>query len=128
MKNYLKFIISAIAVALLSVTFASAFNGSTSKEETIQIISETNPSFNYSMSLDKAEAIYNLLPEDIKSQCSKEYSHLSQKCRNSKNFIYQGVKIKASSSSNLVTIEFSYKGYCLKVKNTTWDHLDKLFG
>lgn len=127
MKNYLKFIISAIAVALLSATLVSAFNGSSSKEGTIQIISEANPSLNYSMSLDNAESIYKLLPEDIKSQCKKEYSTLSTKCRKSKDFIYQGVRIKASSSSNIVSIEFSFKGYTLKVKNTTWEYLDGLF-
>lgn len=127
MKNYLKFIFSAIAVTLLSVTIVNAFNGSSSKEGTIQILSESNPSLNYSMSLDNAESIYKLLPEEIKNQCKKEYAHLSTKCRKTKDFIYQGVRIKANSASSIVSIEFNYKGYTVKVKNTTWEYLDQLF-
>lgn len=126
MKNYFKFIVAAVAALILTT---AAVNAAVTivAEETITVTSQSVPAANCKLALSQAESIFHLLPSEVQDQCRSEYTRLSKKCKTTPSFKYQGVSFNVSENSGLVDLTLSYKGYVLKVENTTWAHLDQIF-
>ena len=127
MKKFLKFAIAAIAAVTITTVLVSAAVAENATEN-IELSSKSCPALDCSMAVSQAETIFGLLPDQIKEQCKSEYAKLSTKCRNTSSYVYQGVRISTSRKNGTVSICFTYGDYTVKVNNTTWERLDRLFG
>lgn len=75
-------------------------------------------------------AIYNLMPDKVKSLCVEEYEKVAPKIEecNDECFTYAGVKITPTTTDNGTDLKFTYKGHTAVVKNYSKAELDKVFG
>ena len=75
-------------------------------------------------------AIYNLMPDKVKSLCVEEYEKVAPKIEecNDESFTYAGVKITPITTDNGTDLKFTYKGHTAMVKNYSKAELDKVFG
>jgi hypothetical protein len=75
-------------------------------------------------------AIYNLMPDKVKSLCIEEYEKVAPKIEecNGESFTYAGVKITPITTDNGTDLKFTYKGHTAMVKNYSKAELDKVFG
>lgn len=126
MKKIIAITISAIAALILTGSIVKA-TVVPSEVEIIEFTSKAYPSLNCKMSMDKAESIIRLLPEEIMENVTREYNKVSSLCKNKKDFKYQGVKVLCEGKPDNLSISFNYSGYGISVSGTSWDHLDQIF-
>ncbi len=126
MKKFFKFAIASIAAITISTILVSATIAATATEN-IEITSSSLPKLNCSLSVQQFESILKLLPEEIRSQCKNEYAKLSDRCRETPSYSYQGVRVTTTENGETVSISFTCNGYTVKVNNTSWERLNKLF-
>jgi len=127
-KNY---VITPIALgAILSLFFAvtELFAAPEESQTTVSFEFPTMPALNCSMSLEEADHIYQLLPNNIIAACEKEYPVVRKKCQKSFNFTYQGVGVHVLEDNGWsTTIEFIYRGNRMLVQDASWEDLDRMF-
>lgn len=126
MRKFFKFAFAAIAAITISTVLVSATIAATTTEN-VEIASRSLPALNCTMTIQQAESIFKLLPEEIQAQCRNEYAKLSGRCKTTQSYNYQGVKITTTGNGGIVSIRFSYSGYTVKVNNTTWERLNEIF-
>ena len=124
-----KFLIIAIA-AIAAITLCSAtFNESESDYTgSVRFESTSRPSLNFTMSLDRANDIYRLLPESVTGTCANEYKAVRRKAAASSRFIHEGVSVTLTGNDPSLTFVFSTSGYKVTVSDVSWAELDLIFG
>ena len=94
-------------------------------EGTVSFESTALPALNCTLSLKSAAGIYELVPMNVQGICAQEYDTVRQKLFSSANVTYQGVRIrKLQDDGKTVTLELSYQGYKVTVKDALWEDLD----
>lgn len=126
MKRILKFFAASIA-ALALVTVLVSATVSESKMASVSLSSKAYPALDCSLPLSQAQGIFVLLPANVKDMAKVEYRIVRDRFSQKKNFTYKGVKCHTLEDGDGLNITFTYDGYTISVKNTTWEELDGLF-
>ncbi len=131
MKKFFILFVAAVAAALTLTAAVSAPDSASASghwEGTVSFESAAMPALNCSMPLGRVASLYELAPENINGLCAREYETIRQRLRSSSSFTYQGVRVrKLQDSGKTVTLELSFQGYKLTVKDALWEDLDHLF-
>lgn len=126
MKKIFKVSVAALAALMLTTVLVSATVAATADKK-VEFSCSSMPGLNCSMALSQVEAIFGLLPQEIKTVCRSEYAAISGKCRDSASFAHEGVKVSSSGHDGLVDLELSSYGCTLRVYNATWAELNAIF-
>lgn len=74
-------------------------------------------------------AIYNLLPDEVRTMCIDSYAHISSRIEQTgKGLRYAGVRVTPITTENGTDLKFSYGDYSVLVENYTKAEFDKIFG
>ena len=74
-------------------------------------------------------AIYNLMPQKVKSLCRESYKQIATQVEesNGESISYEGVTITPIRTANGIDLQFSYGGHTLVLKNYTKTEFDNIF-
>ena len=121
--------LSLVAVFGVSATVADS-NTPTSENFTSSVtVTIAGMDREFEFNTETLASIYNLMPEDIKSQCADSYSDIAPRIeRSNRSFSYLGVRITPTSTANGTDLKFSYGGHSVVVRNYTKAEFDTIFG
>lgn len=114
-----------LSVALVTIFGAIVVSANTTNE--------TEPHVEYTIpgvakdctfSFTSIEAIYNLLPYNVREVMTASYQDVIRLARSSSSFTYNGVQVKHPSETSW---EFYYNGCSFKISNVTKAQLDEMF-
>lgn len=122
MKKILAIVFAVIA-SICAITVVSATSVDPESEGYIEY---TIPSLieDGRFSLDGFEAVYKILPYDIRDVMTACFSEISHKGMDDAEFHYEGVLVRHPDAT---TWEFSCEGYSIKVKNASEERLNQIF-
>lgn len=119
--------IIVIALAAIALTAFVSASDSLSSEGKVSLESTATPALNCTLSIGNAEALYRLVPGNIKDLCRKEYVAVQEKCSTRSQFSHEGVDVHTTEHGSTITIEFRIPGYKIVASDVTWAELDQLF-
>lgn len=126
MKKFIKTTLTLIGAIVVSSVLVSATVAATADKH-IEFSSSEMPALNCKMSLGQAQAIYKLLPQEIRDVCRSEYFSIKDECTVPHYFNHEGVQIRYAEADDCIGLYFHCGPYKLNVCNCTWESLDKFF-
>ena len=125
MKKTLLFVFAAILAAVLTASSGASENYRT--EGKVSFESSKVPALNCALSIDRARALYWLIPTNICDLCTKEYAEVRNKSNKSSHFKHEGVDVRITEKERSITVELSFGGYRIVANDVTWAELDSIF-
>lgn len=126
MKKFFVLLVAAAAALILTASISASDN--TPSQGTVSFESSSFPALNCTMSIQRVENIYSLLPDNVRDICEREYKEVRTKCNSSSRFTHEGVSVRVMNDGTTITVELSVKGYTVTANNVTMEELDRLFG
>ena len=120
-------VIALAALAAIALTASVSASDSIPSKGKVSLESTATPALNCTLSIGNAEALYRLVPGNIKNLCRKEYVAVQEKCSMRSQFSYEGVDVRTTERGSTITLEFSIPGYKIVASDVTWAEFDQLF-